>query len=232
MPKAVLFDLDGTLLPYAYARFEQRLFAAMHAYFARVTPGVDVLAPTLSALAHMMAHDGSCTNEEAFWSAFAPNAPKSRQEWTALFLGFYRVELPRLGEGIGGDPAAREVVEACRDAGCAVVLATNPVYPRVAIAERLRWAGLEAGCFDHVTTLEEARTCKPSPRYYAEVAARIGVAPADCVMVDNEIDMDIRPAAAAGMRTVLIDNGFQVRGESGFEADHELPLADVSALVR
>lgn len=50
MIRAVLFDLDGTLLPLHYPAFEKALFGAYGAHFARVLPGVEVLGPLLQAL--------------------------------------------------------------------------------------------------------------------------------------------------------------------------------------
>jgi putative hydrolase of the HAD superfamily len=61
------------------------------------------------------------------------------------------------------------------------------------------------GFFDPFIVSAEVNMQKPDPEIYALAMERAGVAPDDCVMVgDNPVD-DVRGAAAAGVRGVLID---------------------------
>jgi FMN phosphatase YigB (HAD superfamily) len=47
-------------------------------------------------------------------------------------------------------------------------------------------------------------TSKPNSAYYREIATRIGCAPSECVMVGNEVEMDILPARRVGMKTFWV----------------------------
>ena len=224
--EAVLFDLDGTLLAYDYAPFEQRLYTAYGTFFARRGP--DLFGALIVALGRAIAADGTATVEETFWSAVPPAL--SRQALTPLIEDFFAQKLPALGAGVGPDPDAASVLQACRGRA-RIVLATNPVHPWGALRERMRWGGFEPETFEFVTRFEEMHAAKPNPKFYAEVARRLGV-PADrCLMVGNDLAMDLAPARAVGMATFLCDNPWQVRNVPDFVPDHTAPLASVPGVL-
>ena len=50
-----------------------------------------------------------------------------------------------------------------------LVLATNPIFPAVAVETRLGWVGLTGSDFDLVTTYENSRSSKPNPAYYQSI---------------------------------------------------------------
>ena len=55
-----------------------------------------------------------------------------------------------------------------------MVAATNPLFPKVATMNRLRWAGFDPEDFALFTTYEHYHYCKPNPAYYTEVLASLG----------------------------------------------------------
>ena len=66
--KAVLFDLDGTLLPMDQERFTKTYFQLLAAKLAPLGYDPAKLVDSIWAgTAAMVKNDGSCTNEEAFW---------------------------------------------------------------------------------------------------------------------------------------------------------------------
>jgi FMN phosphatase YigB (HAD superfamily) len=232
MIEAVLFDLDGTLLPHDVDTFLARYLGLVGRRFAESLPGVDVPRLVLAASEAMLRNDGSRSNEEAFWRDFAPRFSRSRAALEALFTDFYRNDFPALGSGMVPEPGARDVVAACRARGLRIVVATNPVFPRVAIDERLRWAGLDAALFDRVTSYEWMRFCKPHTGYFRQIAEELGLATAGCLMVGNDVGLDLQPAAAAGMRTCLLANAYQVATATGFQPDFACALGAVPGLAR
>jgi HAD superfamily hydrolase (TIGR01509 family) len=60
-----------------------------------------------------------------------------------------------------------------------------------------------AGRFRATVSTEEVPRGKPAPDAYLEVAARLGVDPADCAAVEDSSN-GVRSAAAAGMRVIAI----------------------------
>ena len=87
--------------------------------------------------------------------------------------------------------------------GVRVALATNPIFPRIATEQRIRWAGLAPEDFVLYTTYENSPFCKPNPDYYREVARTLGVQPEECLMVGNDATEDLA-AREAGMDVFLL----------------------------
>jgi FMN phosphatase YigB (HAD superfamily) len=72
------------------------------------------------------------------------------------------------------------------------------------VDHRLAWAGFQRLPEDVlVTSYETSTACKPWPEYFSEVAARIGVAPAECLMVGDDSSMDLG-SRDAGMKSWLL----------------------------
>jgi len=85
------------------------------------------------------------------------------------------------------------------------------------VEHRLEWAGVLDFPYALITTYENMHNCKPSPRYYLEIAEKIARKPEECIMVGNDAEADIAPAAKAGMRTFYLACG---------DADNETVIAD------
>ena len=156
--RAVLFDLDGTLLPLDFEAFQTRYFELLGRRAAEAFPKVDLVRPTLRALHHMVGNDGSATNETRLLGAYRV----TDRDGTVIpqdlvldfFARFYERDFPTLGIGVAPDPEAARVVAIARDRGLRVILATNPVFPATAIVQRMRWAGLEPEAFDRIASME------------------------------------------------------------------------------
>lgn len=144
------------------------------------------------------------------------------------------------------DPAAAEVVVIggphagwCYPQLDAVFRAVLDGATLVAM-QRNRWwptasgPAMDAGGFvaalEYAAGVEAEVIGKPSPAIFRQALAVVGVQPAEAVMVGDDLDSDLRPAATAGMGTCLVRTG---KG-AGFaprpgELTHEAP--DLAALV-
>ena len=205
MLKAVLFDLDGTLLP-----MDQNTF--MKDYFGRLirrlvplgyTPE-GFLAAMKAGIAAMVKNNGSRTNEEAYWDAYTAVSGKEILNHMSVFEAFYENEFDQVAAVCGCNPKAAETVHFLQEKGIRVILATNPLFPRIATQKRIRWAGLTPGDFELYTTYEDIGTCKPNPDYYREVLARTGLDASECVMVGNDVSEDMMAGVQAGLRGFLL----------------------------
>ena len=116
---------------------------------------------------------------------------------------FYQGEFNQARDACGFAPDAARIVAALRGAGKDVVLATNPIFPRTATENRIRWAGLAPEDFLYYTTYENAHYCKPNLRYYTEVLEKIGRRPEECLMVGNDAEEDMA-ASTLGMQVFLL----------------------------
>lgn len=202
--KAILFDLDGTLLPMNQEEFVRAYFGGMAKTLAPHGYQPELLLKAIRAgLDAMKANDGSCMNEVVFWDHFAEILGEHVREDIHLFDSYYRNEFQLVKEICGFLPEAAQTVAAMKDMGYKVVLATNPLFPSIATESRMRWAGLEPEMFDLYTTYENSTFCKPNLLYYKEILQKIGVSPEECLMVGNDVGEDM-VTEQLGMKTFLV----------------------------
>ena len=202
--KAVLFDLDGTLLPMDYDGFLNCYFGNLAKSLAKYGYEPEMLVKNIWAgTKAMVMNDGSCMNETKFWDLFAEVYGVDVLQDKVLFDDFYREDFVKAKETCGFDPLAKETVELVKQLGMKTALATNPIFPMVATRQRIAWAGLTVKDFALCTTYENIGLSKPNPAYYAEIAKRLGVAPEECLMVGNDVSEDM-VATKAGMQVFLL----------------------------
>jgi len=95
------------------------------------------------------------------------------------------------------------------------VIATNPLFPLVAIHHRLRWAGLppEKYPFALVTSYENMHFTKENVAYYPEILAQLGWPEDPAVMVGDDIEREVKPTRAAGLPVFLVRKSSQTPTE-------------------
>ena len=205
MLKAVLFDLDGTLLPMDQKLFTKDYFGRLIRRLAPLgyTPET-FLASMQAGIDAMVSNDGTRTNEEAYWDAYTAVSGKEILNHMSVFEDFYENEFDEVASTCGFNPKAAELVYSLKARGVRVILATSPLFPRIATQKRIRWAGLQPEDFELYTTYEDIGTCKPNSDYYREVLSRMGLSPADCIMVGNDVAEDMMAAEKAGIKGFLL----------------------------
>ncbi|MBQ7523870.1 MAG: HAD family hydrolase [Oscillospiraceae bacterium] len=201
--KAVLFDLDGTLLPMDQDAFTRAYFHALCKKMAPIGFAPDALTKAVWAgTAAMVKNNGSQTNEAAFWQTFSALCSVN-DEAKAAFERFYETDFNDLRTVCGFTEMARQTVRILTKRGVRVILASNPIFPRIAQENRMRWAGVEPSDFSYITSYENSHFCKPNPAYYTEIMEKNGLCAEDCRMVGNDAQEDLA-AEKAGIRTFLL----------------------------
>jgi len=180
--KAVLFDLDGTLLDNNMAEMVPFYLRLLSARVAHIIPPKEFAAHLMRATDVMAANDGRATNETVFAEAFYPLTGHPRAELEPIFMDFYLRDFAALRQFTRRRPEARDVVAQAFAQGYDVVIATNPFFPAVAIQQRLAWAGVDDFPYRLVTTYENSHFCKPNLGYFEEIAAYLGHAPEACLV--------------------------------------------------
>lgn len=202
--KAVLFDLDGTLLPMDYDGFLKLYFGNLAKRLAKYGYDPEELVKNIwTGTKAMVMNDGSCMNETKFWDVFAEIYGVNVLQDKVLFDDFYREDFVVAKEACGFDPLAKETVELVKSLGMKAVLATNPIFPMIATRQRIAWAGFTAKDFELCTTYENIGVSKPNTAYYEEIAKRLNVAAEECLMVGNDVSEDM-VAAKTGMQVFLL----------------------------
>ena len=189
-PKAVLFDLDGTLLdsaPHMVAAID-----AMRTARGQPPMSLEALRPHVSKGARAMVK-----------AAFPGVSEEERERWIPEFLDCYQRALGRHGALFDGVDA---MLVALENAGCVWGIVTNkPEYLARQLMPVLGWEQRCAVLIGGDTL--SAR--KPDPLPLIVAAERIGVAPEACVYVGDD-ERDIIAARAAGMPSVVALWGYRL----------------------
>lgn len=205
--KAVLFDLDGTLLKMDQDEFVKTYFKYLAKHLAPRGYETDKLLKVFWAGVNAMTvNDGNGTNEEVFWKVFTEAYGKDSINDKEYIDEFYKNGFNKVEEVCGKYKEANEIITLVKEKGKTPILATNPLFPHTATENRMRWAGLSAADFAEYTTYENCHYCKPNPEYYEELLKRHGLRPEECIMVGNDVEEDMIPAEKLGMQGFLLTN--------------------------
>ncbi len=190
--KAVLFDFGGvvTTSPFeAFAAFEK----------ANGLPA-DIIRTINS------------TNPDSnAWARFERNQV-DRDQFVALF----GAEASALGHHIDGGavldllkgdirPEMVDMIKECKERGFKVACLTNNISSGEAgqgsdeIGEMAQVMAL----FDHIVESSKVGVRKPELRFYELACEQVGVAPAECVFLDD-LGINLRPARTMGMTTIKV----------------------------
>ena len=233
MIRAVIFDLDGTLIA------TERLKAQSYARAAiQLKPGF--------------------FNELDAVSAFEDFVGGSREEVSKGMLNRFGLEVPararmvdfgasqpwqvysrlrlRIFEEIIADEAILkqaawphniDLLNKVRAEHCKVGLATMSYCPQV--ARSLRALGLET-TFDFIATREDVENPKPDPEIYLLVAKALDIPPGECLVVEDSV-AGVKAGLAAGALVLAVATPLTRRKlhESGLLDDHDI-VDDPSAL--
>lgn len=229
MLKAVLFDLDGTLLDIDIDAFLGTYFRALSSALSEVFAGADELDRAMRAVhdatGAMMNPHPEMTNCEVFYAAFREITGVSLEAHSHVIDRFYSEVFPTLQGEIGPATGGPEALRAARECGLRVAVATNPIFPRVAIVHRMAWAGIAPQDVDVITDFETMRATKPHPAYFRQTAELLGVETSKCLMVGDDRMLDLS-AADVGMRT------FHVSRMSDSTADYSGTMDDAAHAIR
>ena len=207
MMKTILFDLDGTLLPMP----SQEEFVKVYFHLLTKVDNYDpkrVIDTLIKGTKAMVQNDGNRTNEEVFWGVYRQELndliSEDLDDIKAKYEIFYNTEFDKCQSTALANPLARKLIDELRQEGYHLILATNPLFPRVAVEKRLAWIDLKFEDFDFVSTNENMGYCKPNPKYYESILAKNGLNAEEVIMVGNDVNEDIKASAKAGIDSILV----------------------------
>lgn len=202
--KAVLFDLDGTLLPMDQDVFVRTYFGAISKKLAhRGYDPKELVSVIWQGTGEMIKNDGTNTNETVFWNTFKSIYGENYIKDLPYFDKFYEENFDDIKSVCSLNPKSAETVYALKDKGLRVILATNPIFPKIATEKRIAWAGLSPKDFELFTTYENICCSKPNLKYYEEILKRTGLKADECLMVGNDVGDDM-VAEKLGMKVFLL----------------------------
>ena len=189
--RAVIFDMDGVLTD-----SEPLINAAAIAMFKE--KGLEVQPGDF--LPFVGAGEDRYIGGVAEKHRFPLDSPAAKRRTYEIYLALVPMRLKAF-------PGAPELVRACRQAGlrCAVASSADAVK----IVANLRQIGLPPETWDAVVTGEDVGPKKPAPDIFLSAATRLGLDPAQCVVVEDAVN-GVQAAKAAGMRCVAVAQTFPV----------------------
>ena len=193
MRDTFLFDLDGTLLPMDFDKFNELYFHNIGKFFYGKIDPKQLMEAIMKSIGYMIQTNNNQTNEEKFMEMFDSIVDGNLEEYRAGFVKFYDTlfEEVRASTYISDDML--KSVEILKAKGYKVVVATNPLFPIQANYHRIRWAGFDKDDFSYISSFEENKHCKPNLEYYQEVLEAIDKKPEECYMVGNDVHDDLTP---------------------------------------
>jgi FMN phosphatase YigB (HAD superfamily) len=227
----ILFDLDGTLLPIDHKQFEKIYFHGLSSRFTDLYTPEAFIKLIWDATKAMVMDTSDATNEEAFMSALGSVVDEKLEEMKRRFAQFYETDFDLVRSAVIESAEMIEAVQILKSKGYTLVVATNPMFPKIAIDKRITWTGLKREDFTYVTSFENNHFCKPQPKFYQEILSDLNLKPQDCLMVGNDVDEDMI-AGALGMKTYLITNHKIHRSQKPMPIDHEGNYADFLLFVQ
>lgn len=191
--RAVLFDMDGVLVDSErlIAEAAKRMFEAHYGLNVRLEDFVPFVG------AGENRYLGGVAEKYGVQIDIVP-----AKAWTYEIYG----ELARAHAlGMRAIPGAVDYVRACRKLGFKTALAS--AADRVKVLINLEYLGLDPSEFDTVLTAEDVTHKKPDPEMYLKAAARVGIDPVECVVIEDAVNGTIA-GVRAGARVLGITSSF------------------------
>jgi alpha,alpha-trehalose phosphorylase len=204
--KAVIFDLDGVIADTAVVHH-----AAWKQLAAEIeVPFDDNVGERLKGVDRLASLEIILENSTRDYSAPEKQALAARKN------DYYREQIEHFGPS-NLLPGARAAIESARRAGLKIALASASRNATL-LLQRLGIAEL----FDHVVDANLISRSKPDPEIFLAAASALGVAPGECIGVEDA-SAGIASIHAAGMAAIGI-------GDAQALAEAEVVLPNVAAL--
>jgi HAD superfamily hydrolase (TIGR01509 family) len=216
IPKAVIFDLNGTVLA------DERQYAlAFLEVLAMLGKKVETKFPQTRGI-------GVKENWPGLIHKYKINTKKTNDELARMTQDAYlkRLDKVKLKKGLVN------FIRELQDRDILIALATSNNYSVVEkIFDKL---GIE-DLFTVVTTAEDVSFNKPSPEIFTVTADKLGVEPEDCIVIEDA-ESGVAAAHAASMKVVAILPGKKLPKKLS-EADliiksfNEISIGDLAVLM-
>ena len=192
--KAVIFDLDGTLLD-----TKEIFYDVINIVFEKLSlphVGREVLVE-------------AAAEGEFNWDLVLPAGLEVRKEEVLLQVRAIIEEIspPLFRQRTRSIAGADEILKSLHGAGSKIGVVTSS---RMRHLEMKMHALEESGIavlFDAIITADDVQMKKPDPEPLYECARRLGVAPGECVYL-GDMRVDLKAGKSAGMTTVGVLTGF------------------------
>src|SRR4030042_638664 len=109
MLKAVLFDLDNTLIHFSESRFAESYLARITPVFADLMPQDKLVERLFLSTQLLMNNNGEMSNADYFMNSFSAGLDISRDKLWERFIDFYAAEFDRFRDIVSVRDGVRDV---------------------------------------------------------------------------------------------------------------------------
>jgi FMN phosphatase YigB (HAD superfamily) len=213
MSLSLLIDLDDTLISNQMDTFIPVYLDALGKRFVKYGDPELLISKLLAATEKMMNNTKpDFTLKDTFDENYFPQIGIEYDILQPVIDDFYANQFASLKKLTKPREEAVELINEAFKRDYRIVIATNPLFPKSAIYQRLDWGNLSPDDYKYsiITTYEDFHFAKPNPAYFAEILAQMGWIDGPVVVVGNDIQADIEPAKVFGLPTYWVknDNGY------------------------
>ncbi len=212
MFKAVLFDLDNTLINFLEFKIETAKAAAK----AMVANGLPASEVEAYGKIFTVYDEKGIEHQKTFYEVvkqYNLEINKAERIQQAAILAYLQKKFEVLRTYPIVKPTLATLKEEYR-------LGIVTDAPRNKAWQRLILTGL-SDYFDVVITLDDTRAFKPSPGGFNLALKKLNIAPSECLFVGDNPERDITGARDAGMKTCFAKYGY-TKKKTDIKADYEI----------
>jgi FMN phosphatase YigB (HAD superfamily) len=228
--KYLLFDLDGTLIKFDLNTFIQNYLRLIQDHFSNLPFAKSVPEWIMGGTSVMLNSIKTITNKDKFVRFFQGKSGLTEDKIWEIFLHFYNTDYNHLKEITQPIEDARLFLESAVSHNFTLVLATQPLFPEIAIKKRLSWAGLEHIPFQFITHIENMYASKPHKAYFDQILKMLNADGDCCMMIGNDAEMDMA-ARKSDIHTYYLETDSAVSKTQIENADYSGNFKKLSSIL-
>jgi HAD superfamily hydrolase (TIGR01509 family) len=184
--KAVVFDMDGVLID------------AREWHFEALNRALGLFGYTISRVDHLTTYDGLPTKKKLEMLSVERGLPAGLHDFVNEMKQTYTQEMVHLR--CKPTFAHEYALSKLKAAGYKLAVASNSVRASV---ELMMLRSDLARYLDAMLSNQDVTRAKPDPEMYTAAAARLGVAPSECLVVEDNVN-GVKAARAAGAHVMVV----------------------------
>ncbi|MBN2630945.1 MAG: HAD-IA family hydrolase [Rhodobacteraceae bacterium] len=199
--RALIFDVDGTLAETeeAHRQAFNAVFAAHGLAWNWSVEDYTALLRVTGGKERMKAHRDACGESLPDDATIARMHAEKTDAYVALVAG----------GGLQPRAGVASLMQAARDAGLKLAIATTTSPANVDALTRALWGRAATEMFDVIAAGDEVAAKKPAPDVYLLALQRLGLPPEQAIALEDSVN-GVRSARAAGLRVVVTPSIFTV----------------------